>query len=562
MIMFASYRYRNYPNLFASIPVFSFISAVILLLGPCPPVDGATATYDYDSLNRLTNVNYGNGSVVSYIYDVAGNRLTYSGVVTNDATLPTISITSPTSGLNFTTSNPTIDLSGTAADNTGITLITWENDRGGIGTATGTTSWNILGIHLEPGTNLVSVTAYDAAGNNSAATLVVTLSAGIPNYSITLNALPINGGAVSGNGSFSAGSSRTVTAAANQGFRFANWTENGSVVGVSPSYNFILNGNRDLVANFVDVPVQPPDQLTEMNLSNGVFGFVLNGPAGSNYVIQVSSNLVNWWPLSTNIIPSVGWLLISDPAMLNQPQQYYRARAIDSAAPNTHRAKLVRNSSQYFSAPSSASLSVTGNFTLEAWVKIATAPAWGQQYAIINKDDNAAQRSFSVWYVNNGGTLQLAANLFATGYSYPNKYLAINCNADLGNVWHHIAVICTIANASSNKVSFYLDGVALGNGSVTDGSGVSDIHDGTADLRIGRGHTDEYFDGYIDDVRLWGATRTEQEIRDNMFKQLVGSESNLRAYWQFNASLGDSTPNGNTLVNNNSATLENFDLPF
>ena len=37
-------------------------------------------------------------------------------------------------------------------------------------------------------------------------------------------------------------------------------------------------------------------QLTGMAMSNGVFRFVLNGPVGSNYVIQVSSDLVNWLP--------------------------------------------------------------------------------------------------------------------------------------------------------------------------------------------------------------------------------------------------------------------------
>src|SRR2546428_1101360 len=105
---------------------------ILLLLATLPQAaPAAQFRYVYDSLNRLTNVDSGSGSVVSYAYDPAGNRLTYSGVVTNDTTVPTISITNPTSGPTFTTSNATINLSGMASDNTGVSLITWANDRGG-----------------------------------------------------------------------------------------------------------------------------------------------------------------------------------------------------------------------------------------------------------------------------------------------------------------------------------------------------------------------------------------------------------------------------------------------
>jgi hypothetical protein len=67
---------------------------------------------------------------------------------------------------------------------------------------------------------------------------------------IAVSAAPAAGGAVSGGGTFVSGSSRTVTATANSGYTFANWTENGAVVSTSASYTFGLNANRTLVANF------------------------------------------------------------------------------------------------------------------------------------------------------------------------------------------------------------------------------------------------------------------------------------------------------------------------
>src|ERR1035441_9601978 len=89
----------------------------LLLLVALPWIAQATQVqYSYDSLNRLTNVDYGNGSVISYTYDPAGNRLTYSGAVANDTIAPNISITTPTTGQTLTTSNAIINLSGTASD--------------------------------------------------------------------------------------------------------------------------------------------------------------------------------------------------------------------------------------------------------------------------------------------------------------------------------------------------------------------------------------------------------------------------------------------------------------
>ena len=71
--------------------------------------------------------------------------------------------------------------------------------------------------------------------------------------------------------------------------------------------------------------VAQPQQLTSTVLSNGVFHFTLNGPVGTNYVIEVSSNLVNWTILSTNVIPANGATNISDPSQGSRLRRFYRA---------------------------------------------------------------------------------------------------------------------------------------------------------------------------------------------------------------------------------------------
>ena len=91
-----------------------------------------------------------------------------------DAQAPTVTITVPTSSATFATTSNSVTLGGTASDNVGVTQVTWTNDRGGSGTASGTTSWSQSGITLLSGTNVLTVTAQDAAGNTGTDTLTVT----------------------------------------------------------------------------------------------------------------------------------------------------------------------------------------------------------------------------------------------------------------------------------------------------------------------------------------------------------------------------------------------------
>lgn len=71
-------------------------------------------------------------------------------------------------------------------------------------------------------------------------------------YTIGVSANPAEGGMVSGGGTYDEGSTCTVTATANSGYTFANWTENDTVVSSNASYSFTVTGNRNLVANFSD----------------------------------------------------------------------------------------------------------------------------------------------------------------------------------------------------------------------------------------------------------------------------------------------------------------------
>jgi len=130
---------------------------------------------------NTTTVPNGTHSLAAVARDGAGNRTTSAAIsvtVANaDTTVPTATITSPTSSSTYSTSTTPMTLGGTASDNLAVTQVTWTNSRGGSGTATGTTSWTASGIVLQSGSNVLTVTARDAAGNTGTATLTVTLTA-------------------------------------------------------------------------------------------------------------------------------------------------------------------------------------------------------------------------------------------------------------------------------------------------------------------------------------------------------------------------------------------------
>ena len=83
----------------------------------------------------------------------------------------------------------------------------------------------------------------------------------IPQYTVTATANPSNGGTVSGGGTFYSGTSCTLTATANTGFAFTNWTKNGSQVSTNPTYTFNVTAAGAYVANF--------DQLTAHSVTCG-----------------------------------------------------------------------------------------------------------------------------------------------------------------------------------------------------------------------------------------------------------------------------------------------------
>lgn len=220
---------------------------------------------------------------------------------------------------------------------------------------------------------------------------------------------------------------------------------------------------------------------------------------------------------------------------------------------NTHSIDLEAGSSQFLDIAdvSQTGLDLTTDLSFEAWVKIESAVSMD----ILTKYEGAGNRSYVFRYDGSATTL----NFFKSADGSSND-TAESVSADLGTgTWHHVAMTY---NDTTGDVKFYVDGSQQG---ATQNTGTSGIFNGAASFAIGCIEPDtapsSFFDGLIDEVRVWSDVRTATEISDNHEKELVGNEAGLVGYWKLNNDLLDETSNNNDLTNNGSAVFST-DVPF
>lgn len=136
---------------------------------------------------------------VARAYNEAGessdsNEVSWS-YTTQDTEAPVVSITSPTNSGSYESAESSINLSGAASDNTEITQVLWTNtSAGGGGTASGKENWYVPSITLSDGENAITVTAYDADGNQGSANISVSYTPEPIDTSPPVGSIQINSG--------------------------------------------------------------------------------------------------------------------------------------------------------------------------------------------------------------------------------------------------------------------------------------------------------------------------------------------------------------------------------
>jgi hypothetical protein len=174
-------------------------------------------------------------------------------------------------------------------------------------------------------------------------------------------------------------------------------------------------------------------------------------------------------------------------------------------------------------------------------------------------------------YVFNQGSFFTNNNLHI-GFRDNNDFLFAFYNNDLNisatnyisdNEWHHWSCVYNV-NDGSRVV--YQDGIVVGSQ-----TGVTP-YAGSGVFQIASQNSQHFFNGNLDEIRVWNVARTAEQINGSKNCELQGNETGLVAYYKFNqgnggqdntaiTSLTDATANANngTLVNfTKTGTTSNF----
>lgn len=116
----------------------------------------------------------------------------------------------------------------------------------------------------------------------------------------------------------------------------------------------------------------------------------------------------------------------------------------------------------------------------------------------------------------------------------------------LEDKWVHIAMSFINGVPNEDNVEMYVNGQK---------QDITDMRNPTLSARtvsstiyLGGWGTDSEHDygGQIDELKIWDGTRTEEQIKNDMYATNSGTENGLLGYWKFDgAALEDQTPNGN-----------------
>ncbi len=197
--------------------------------------------------------------------------------------------------------------------------------------------------------------------------------------------------------------------------------------------------------------------------------------------------------------------------------------------------------------------------TIAAWIYLNSTPGNAVTYAIITKwDSTDSQRAYMFSYGDDQGTNRMDLIFeISNNATNQNNVVQRQVNPALTlNTWHFVAGTWDNTN---KLITIYIDGQKYFTSPVQTFTGPINS---TADIDVGGQGTPAtagaFFDGQIDDARVWARKLSDEEIAylyDNPCGFQTATSSKLVAEWLFDGGYTDQSSNALTLTAVNSPTF-------
>lgn len=181
--------------------------------------------------------------------------------------------------------------------------------------------------------------------------------------------------------------------------------------------------------------------------------------------------------------------------------------------------------SDYVSIADSPTMDVTGSLTIEAWINPGKIS--GSHQYFISKYHSVPTASYT-FILQSNSELQF----FITRDGVNHMYATTTTTPLNANEWAHVA---GVFDATVPSMKIYVNGVEQATSVVGSETSIKNTSLSVGiGARVGSLPAGQFFQGQLDEVRIWNTARSLTQIRDNMNSKLGGSESNLAGYWNIN----------------------------
>lgn len=196
-------------------------------------------------------------------------------------------------------------------------------------------------------------------------------------------------------------------------------------------------------------------------------------------------------------------------------------------AASTNAIDLESGESDYAVRTTDAMGITGGTITLEGWINPESLPTSGNLANLIHHGDAGTDVEEYIRLFNDAGTQKIQFVRLRQNTS--EDAATFTTTLSLGT-WYHVAV-----TYDGSNVRGYLDGSLVAGPTASSGSGASA---GVTGFWIGSNQGgSRFFDGQIDEVRVWNDERTVTEISNFKDRELNGDEAGLVAYYPFESNL-------------------------